>query len=127
MITINITDGPTLTCPFTPGMNAQQALEGAYNNAPAGSFTYALQYYGASLGYLVLMINETYESFYSGTAQTPFYFWEFLVNGIVSPTGIDSTILNDNDILTFEFYTYNSNANPQSTTHAKYKLKQCSN
>ncbi len=123
MITINITNGPTLTSPFVLGMNAQQALEFAYINAPAGSFSYALQYYGASLGYLVSMINETYESFYAGTQQNPFYFWEFIVNGVVSQVGIDFTILKDNDILTFEFFPYSQSANPGSTTHEKYKLK----
>jgi hypothetical protein len=123
MITINIKNGPTLTTPFVVGMNAQQALEGAYNNDPQGSFSYALQYYGNTFGYLVCMINETYDSFYSATQQIPFYFWEFIVNGQVSPTGIDNTYLNDNDVITFEFDTYSSSSNLVSTIHEKYKLK----
>jgi len=103
-------------------MNVQQAFEQAYNNVPAGTLTYALQYYGNPLGYLVVMINETYESFNS--KESPFFFWEFLINGQISANGIDSTILNDGDVVTFEFTTYNSSTNHLSTTHTKYKLKQ---
>jgi hypothetical protein len=46
-------------------MNVQGAFEAAYNALPKGSFTYALQYYGGKLGYLVTMVNETYETFNS--------------------------------------------------------------
>lgn len=43
MITIKITDGPTLQASWTSGMNVQQAMEKAYN-AQSGKFTYSLQY-----------------------------------------------------------------------------------
>ena len=122
MITINITNGPSLTTNWINGMNVQQALEQAYTNVPAGTFTFSLQYFGPSFGYLVLMINETYESFNS--KESPFFFWELLVNGQIATQGIDSTILNDGDVVTFEFIAYNSNAHHLSTTHMKYKLKQ---
>ena len=121
MITINITNGPTLTANWTIGMNVQQVLEQAYNNAPTGTFTFALQYFGRSYDYLVLMINETYESFNS--KQNPFFFWEFMVNGQFATQGIDQTILNDGDVVTFEFTTYNANSNPSSTTHLKYQQR----
>ncbi|MNV06774.1 hypothetical protein D3C71_971730 [compost metagenome] len=121
MITIKITDGPTLQASWTNGMNVQQAMEKAYN-AQSGKFTYSLQYFGSSLGYLVSMINETYESFYF--KEGPFFFWEFLVNGTVATHGIDNTTLNDGDVVTFEFIVYSQSTNAASTTHAKYNLLQ---
>lgn len=121
MITINITNGPTLTANWTSGMNVQQALEQAYSNTPSGTFTYALQYFGSAYGYLVLMINETYESFNS--KQSPFFFWEFILNGQIASNGIDQTILNDGDVVTFDFTVYTQNATPESTTHIKYQQK----
>jgi Domain of unknown function (DUF4430) len=120
MITINITNRPTLTANWTSGMNVQQALEQAFYNAPPGTFTYALQYFG-SYGYLVLMINDTFESFNS--KQYPFFFWEFILNGQIAQQGIDQTILNNGDVVTFEFTSYNPNSNPTSTTHMKYQQK----
>lgn len=122
MITIKITNGPTLQANWTSGMNVQQAMERAFNQQAAGTFTYSLQYFGASLGYLVSMINETYESFYF--KQGPFFFWEFLVNGVESSKGIDFTILKDGDIVTFDFTVYDASSNAASTTHAKFNLLQ---
>src|SRR5260370_25833688 len=91
-ITIQIVGGPSVTIPFTAGMNAQQAIEAAYKSLNKQSeFTYALQFFGAKLGYLVVMINETYETFMS--LAHPFYFWEFFINGQPSQTGIDQTTL----------------------------------
>lgn len=122
MITINIVNGPTLTANWTQGMNIQTAMEKAYDNQ-TGTFTYSLQYYGSTLGYLVTMINETYESFVF--KQGPFYFWEILLNGVISNTGIDNTVLNDGDIVTFEFIPYVPGPiTTESTTHAKYDLIQ---
>ncbi|MNJ90830.1 hypothetical protein D3C87_84700 [compost metagenome] len=121
MITIEITSGPTLQANWTKGMNVQQAIEVAYNNQ-SGKFTYSLQYFGTALGYLVSMINETYESFYF--KEGPFFFWEFSVNGVVATKGIDNTVLKDGDVVTFEFIVYNSSTNAASTTHTKYNLLQ---
>jgi hypothetical protein len=86
-------------------MNAQTALELAYNQINNDQkFTFGLQYYGSNLGYLVFMINETYDSFISSAA--PFYYWEFLLNGNPALQGIDSTILNDSDTIAFTFTSY---------------------
>lgn len=117
--TVEVEHGPKIEIGWVSGMNVQQAVEGAYNKAPT-EFNYSLQYYG-TLGYLVSMINETYDSYIS-TAD-PFYFWEFLVNGTPSSTGIDQTILNDSDVITFEFQAYNAQIDPGSTLHAKYALR----
>jgi len=65
MVTITITGGPTLTFPWAEKMTGQSAMEAAFNNEPVtadGSrkFIFMLQYYGA-LGYLVDMINGTFD------------------------------------------------------------------
>lgn len=120
MITLNINGAANFQIPWTQGMNVQNALETAFNQNSAANFTFSLQYYG-SYGYLVDMINETYDTFIS--KYQPFYFWELLVNGNVSQTGIDTTILNDGDVVEFLFTTYTSTTHPSSTLHAKYKAR----
>ncbi|MEM9681585.1 MAG: DUF4430 domain-containing protein, partial [Bacteroidota bacterium] len=106
MVTIEISGGPSFKVEWQSGMNGQDALQKAFNSSTnQGDFTYSLQYYGTSLGYLVDMINETYDTFIS--KYEPYYFWEFLVNGIPAKTGIDSTLISDGDTITFQFVTYN--------------------
>lgn len=122
MVTIQITGGSSYKIAWFQGMNGQQALESAYNNSTPGDFTFSLQYYGSQLGYLVDMINETYDTFIS--KYEPYFFWQFLVNGTTSPTGIDATTINDGDIITFKFVTYNNETHQNSTLQTKYKLKK---
>ncbi|RXJ88085.1 DUF4430 domain-containing protein [Arcobacter sp. CECT 8985] len=104
-VSISITGGSSVKVNWTNGMNAQQALELAEESLKE-EFIYSLEYYGKSLGYLVNMINETYDTFKS--TSTPYFYWEFLVNERPSPTGIDNTILNDGDKITFSFKTYDT-------------------
>lgn len=121
-VNVSVVGGPNADVPWTQGMNAQQAMEGAYNILNSSSeFTYGLQYYGSTLGYLVAMINETYESFSS--SADPFFFWEFLVNGTPSQTGIDNTILNDGDAISFELQMYNPTTQTTSTVQNKYEAR----
>lgn len=104
-VQVSIVGGPSAAVPWNQGMNAQQALEGAYNQFNSSSvFTYALQYYGSSLGYLVVMVNETYDSFISSSA--PFFYWQFLVNGSPASSGIDNVILNPGDAVSFGLEMY---------------------
>lgn len=121
MITIKIINGPAFQVKWENGMNVQQAIEAAYNKVASGTFTYSLQYFGNYFGYLVTMINETYETFNS--KEAPYFFWEFLLNDKVPPTGIDNTRLKEGDVVTFEFTIYNTTNPVESTTHAKFKLK----
>jgi len=114
-VTVQIVGGDTVSVPWTQGMNAQQALELAYHH----NFTYALQYYGSSLGYLVVMINETYDSFLSSSA--PYWYWEFFVNNTPSPTGIDGTILHSGDAIAFSFTMYVAAQHQESTLRFKYE------
>ena len=122
IVTVEVSGGPTYTVTWNPGMNAQQAIEAAFNSQTTpGEFTYALQYYGSQLGYLVVMINETYESFMS--SADPFYFWEFLVNGTPSSTGIDNVNLNAGDVVTFELQLYSPAIHATSTVKTKYESR----
>jgi hypothetical protein len=120
-VTVTVDDGPTVSVGWKPGMNAQDAIEAAQQASGTPTFTFALQYYGPTLGYLVLMINETYDSFISSAA--PFFYWEFLVNGNPSPTGIDSTKLNEGDVLTFRFTAYAAATHAATPVGAKHRLR----
>ncbi|WHS55510.1 MULTISPECIES: DUF4430 domain-containing protein [Pseudomonas] len=121
-VTVSVVGGPSATVPWSSGMNAQQALEGAYNIINNTSvFTYALQYYGDNLGYLVMMINETYDSFISSSA--PFLYWEFLVNGSPAATGIDSIMLEPGDAVSFELEIYDAAKHTHSTIAGKRQFQ----
>lgn len=130
---VQVINGPIIkNIPWTKGMNAQKAMEFAHDlQDPNNQFTYLLQYYG-SLGYLVTMINETYETFPSPCPPTttpppaPYYYWEFLVNDVPSQTGIDNTILNPGDIISFELQTYDQARHASSTVRTKHmrRLRQ---
>jgi len=84
-------------------MNAQRALELAEDEL-AEEFIFSLEYYGSGLGYLVNMINETYDTYKS--KSEPYFYWGFLVNDVPSSTGIDKTKLQDGDVVTFTFTRY---------------------
>lgn len=69
-VQVAITGGPRVTVPWSLNMNSQRALEAACNKVNNDSvFTYAIQYYGPSLGYLVMMVNEIYDSFISSSVS----------------------------------------------------------
>jgi len=104
-VSLEVVGGPYVELPWKPNMTAQDALEAAFDQINSSTtFTYALQFYGATLGYLVLMINETYDSFIS--SAEPFYYREFLVNDQPSTEGIDNTILAAGDAVKFSFEQY---------------------
>ena len=116
---IAITDGPSANVAWTAGMSVKQVLEEAESYL-GESFIFSLEYYGPTLGYLVNMINETYDTFKS--SGSPFYYWELLVNGVPSSTGVDSTFVEDGDTVTFTFVNY-SLTDASSQTHAKQKRR----
>jgi hypothetical protein len=122
-ITLEIVGGPTITVDWIKNMNAQQVLEAAYDEQQGpGSFNYALQYYGEALGYLVVMVNDTYDSYIS-SAQ-PFFYWEFLVNDIPATKGIDNTMVTPGDRITFQFERYIPEKHKGSTLEVKFKTQQ---
>jgi len=120
IVDVEIVGGPRITVSWTKNMNAQDALEEAYRVInDTKKFTYALQYFGSTLGYLVQMINETYDSFIS--SSSPFFFWEILVNGAPATQGIDHIRLRPGDHLMFSFERYDPVKHKNSTLRAKYE------
>ena len=116
---VEIVGGPSAQVDWKAGMNAQTALEMAFNAINNDQqFTFGLQYYGASLGYLVFMINETYDSFISSAA--PYYYWEFFLNGQPAAQGIDSTVLSDGDVISFVFSSYAPGITARAQLDAKH-------
>jgi Domain of unknown function (DUF4430) len=81
-------------------------------------FTFGLQYYGASLGYLVFMINEIFDSFLS--SDEPYFYWEFPVNDVPQNQGIDSTKLAAWSKVTFSFTQYVAEEHAGTTLEAKH-------
>ncbi len=123
VVQVSVVGGPSVSVPWIQNMNAQQALEEAYtkiNNSKV--FTYALQYYGAGLGYLVVMVNETYDSFVSSSA--PFFYWQFSVNGVPASKGIDGVALNPGDSISFALEMYSPQEHKQTTLEVKHKAQQ---
>jgi hypothetical protein len=122
-VTVEISSGPTITVPWVAGMNAKQALEAAYNQVRnSQQFTYSLQFYGSTFGYLVSMVNETYDTFFS--SSDPFFYWAFYVNGNIAPKGIDSTILKQGDVVMFQYQLYDPNQHAASQLGIKHQLHQ---
>jgi hypothetical protein len=118
MVTVEVIGGPSQDVTWTSGMSAQDALELAWNTINStAKFTFGLQYYGTSLGYMVFMINETYDSFIS--SEEPYFYWEFLVNNIAQAKGIDGTMLSSGDIVTFTFTQYIPQQHAGTTLEAK--------
>ncbi|HEX8073973.1 MAG TPA: DUF4430 domain-containing protein [Thermoleophilaceae bacterium] len=102
--------------PWTNGMNAQQALEGAYNLRTDQNYGFSVAYYGESWGYFLEEIEQI--------GDQPGVYWEFFVNGTSSETGIDTTILNAGDAVAFEYQYYDPHqegSNPQLA--AKHQRK----
>lgn len=86
--------------PYRQNMNVQQAMEAAYD-PPIVAFT--LQFFG-SPGY-ELMNLDSLANQVGGDGNT-FLFWELLINGQFSQTGIDETILNDGDVIGWNYTSY---------------------
>ena len=117
-VSLEVVGDGTTDVAWTQGMNVQQALEEAHNLAP--TLTFGLQYFG-SFGYLVEMINGTYDTFLP--TEGPAYYWELSVNGSASQYGIDGTILNDGDSVSFEFVRYDQSAHAGTLLAVKHESR----
>lgn len=103
-LTISVNGAIVRTLPpitFTPGMNAQNALEAAY--VPGGSYGFLLQYFGA-LGYEVVTIDQIAAQ--QGTDAS--FYWQFFYNGSSAEQGLDATLLSDGDQLNFSYTSYDA-------------------
>jgi len=116
-VSVAVAGGSTVTVPWTQGMNVQAALELARDQDL--SLTFALQYFGSKFGYLVAMINESYDTFASSAA--PFFYWELSVNASPSSQGIDQTILNSGDAVEFEYIAYDAVKHADSSLAIKHE------
>ena len=122
-VTVEITGGPSVAVAWSVGMTAQDALSLAWNKInSAAQFTFGLQYYGSTLGYMVFMINETFDSFLS--SAEPYYYWEFLVDGAPQNQGIDNTKLNAGSTVTFTFTQYVAAQHAGTTLEAKREFQR---
>lgn len=96
--------GQVNNIPFTAGMNVQQAMEAAYGLTPGHTYNFSLQYFGTALGYEVVTLDSITNQ--AGSEPNSFLFWALYVNGTLSPTGIDATVLVDGDQIVWDFQRY---------------------
>src|ERR1041384_5949708 len=87
--------------PFIAGVNVQQAMEAAFNLHVDSGYSFSLQYFGNPLGYEVVTLDGIANQV--GTDPNSFMFWALYVNAKLSPTGIDETILNDGDLVIWNY------------------------
>ncbi|HEV8507328.1 MAG TPA: DUF4430 domain-containing protein [Chitinophagaceae bacterium] len=128
MITLTVNGGPpTFEVGFVEDMNIQDALEAAFNaSSDSKILTFSLQFYGNSLGYLVNMVNETYDSFIAPNSYQPFFYWEILLNNTPITKGIDNTKLMDGDSVEFIYTRFVPEVHGNSTLAVKFKQKALS-
>jgi hypothetical protein len=109
-VTISIFDNAIATIedvPYQSGMNVQQAMQSAYDADPARSVArFALEYFGSSLGYELTTLDAI-ASQAGGDGQS-WLFWELLINGQPSPTGIDETFPVDGDTVGWNYMLYST-------------------
>jgi|GEM_PF-3349457 len=132
-ITIKAINGATTLftyeVPFESKINVQTLLETAFDSnqtqANPDPFSYDLEYFGYSqinnypgfLGYSIESINGL-NAKQSGNVT---YYWELLVNDIVSTTGIDTTFPNPNATVTLSYveYSLDTASSHQKTIHER--------
>jgi hypothetical protein len=119
MITLTITNGPSFQVTWKKGMNAQKVMEAAFNNqGTPRTFTYMLQYYGTALGYLVDMIDGTFE-----TTAAPYFYWDFKVDGKDAKKGIDHTRIRDGQTVTFTYQQFDAVQHAGTVIGKKHAIK----
>jgi hypothetical protein len=126
MITFTIKGGANVELAWRQGMSALNALQDAYDLLNQSEyFTFAIQYYGSQFDYLVIMINETYDSFISkgGITANPFYYWAFKINGNMAQQGVSNTILVDGDIVEFDFTMFESTKHKGTNLDTKHSFQ----
>jgi hypothetical protein len=93
---------------YVSGMNVQQVMEAAYaaemTSPQKAVVEFTLEYYGPSFGYELLTLDSI--SLQVGADGGTSIFWELLVNGQMTTTGIDSTYPNDGDSIQWNYTIY---------------------
>lgn len=115
MVTLSISDGTLINnVPWTQNMTARNVLEAAYNmsvNPPTmPQIMFWADYYGYAgttyLGYLISMINNT--------SQMGDTYWFLYINGAIVTTGVDDTIILQNDLVGFKYQAYDASVHAQT-------------
>jgi Domain of unknown function (DUF4430) len=96
--------GKITDIPYTTGMNVQQVMEAAYDQASPAPVSFVLQYFGHDLGYEIIAIDNVASQ--NGAAFNAFTFWALSINGVLSPTGIDETLVSDGDQIEWAYVAY---------------------
>jgi Domain of unknown function (DUF4430) len=111
-ITITVKDnGNQISLPWQPDTNIQRALELAYDQEKAAGrkFSFALQFFGTDLGYMIIMMDGLLDN---PSDPTDPYWW-FTINGQSADVGIDDYIVQPGDSLEFDYTPFN----PHKHTH----------
>jgi len=106
-MTLSITDVPVAEIdqiPYQSGMTVQLAMEEAYNFHSDKAFNFSLQYFGSDLGYEVITLDTIANQV--GSDSDTYVFWALSINGALSPTGIDNTVLNDGDSIEWNYQAF---------------------
>jgi len=120
-ITVSITGmrvGEINQISYRPQMNVQRAMEEAYNLHSDQAFNFSLRYFGSKLGYEVVTLDGIANQV--GSDFDTYVFWALSVNGTLSPTGIDSTHLNDGDTIGWNYQAFEP-AQHRGTRHEKIR------
>lgn len=91
--------------PYSQDMSVQSAMEAAHNVGTDHAYNFSLEYFGTNLGYEVVTLDSV--SIQNGSDPNVFLFWALYVNEHLSNTGIDETILNDGDLIGWNYEAYN--------------------
>ena len=122
-VSITIGTNPPITIPWTREMNAQGALETAYNRVQNSTkFSFALQFFGTyqgppfgPLGYMVIMLNGTYD------LSNGSVYWAFYLNGALAQKGIDYTVFNPGDAIRFTYEVYDEKKHGGTHMEVKHR------
>lgn len=121
VITLQVAGGPTIEVPATEEITVHRLLELAFERAHV-RFTYGVQYYGETLGYLVMMVNENYDSF--DVRFAPDFYWAVLLNGTPIGMGIDRVLVRAGETVTLSYEMYVDGPDLDPSVAHKHQTRQ---
>lgn len=126
-VKLEVIGGPTAEVKWHEDMSALDAMieaQAIIEPNPNEQFTFALQHFHG-LGFLTIMINETFDSFISrgGESASPFFYWNVKINGNGITKSVEKTILNNGDILSFDFSRFVMEEHAKTMVGAKHDFQ----
>jgi hypothetical protein len=123
-VNIDVGGAAPIVVPWQSGMNVQTALEAAYNQIQnSKTFSFASQFFGTyqgppygPLGYMVIMLNGTYDLPNQGQ------YWALLVNGVYASKGIDLLPLNAGDNVEFVNEPYSAATHANTAVELRHNI-----